>query len=77
MLKFSKDDAISLREAAEVLPGNPSPATLSRWAHHGVRGTRLATVLVGGRRYTTPAAINTFLGALSDPCPQGGPSDTA
>jgi hypothetical protein len=59
------DTCFALRQAAKILPGNPSRSTLSRWVHHGVRGVRLETVLVGGRRYTTRAAIDEFLVALS------------
>jgi len=39
----------------------PSRATAERWVRTGVRGIRLKTVTVGGRRYTTENAIRAFL----------------
>jgi hypothetical protein len=65
MLPITPADSLTLRQAAELLPGEPTRSTLSRWAHHGVRGVKLATFLVGGRRYTTKDAIDQFVRALS------------
>jgi hypothetical protein len=65
MISFDREHAVTLRQAAAILPGHPTRTTLSRWAHHGVRGVRLATFLVGGRRFTTREAISEFIEALS------------
>ncbi len=66
MISFSNEHSLSLRQAAELLPGHPKRSTMHRWTHQGVRGVRLATFLVGGRRYTTPEAIEAFIRALSE-----------
>jgi hypothetical protein len=56
---------ISFAEAARRLPrlrnGRPvSPATLWRWASHGLRGVRLETVRVGGTCCTSLEALRRF-----------------
>lgn len=73
MLPLSQQ-TLSLRQASNILPGNPSRSTLSRWAHHGVHGVKLDTILVGGRRFTTSEAIEHFIAALSQ---KEGPGDAA
>ncbi len=40
-------------------------ATIWRWSTHGVRGARLETVLIGGVRYTSGAAVTRFVEALN------------
>ena len=44
----------------------PSPATLWRWALRGVRGRRLETVMVGGRRYSSREAFQRFIVGLNE-----------
>jgi len=66
MCRIEPTAAISLREAAKLLPGNPSRTTLSRWTHHGVRGVKLATILIGNRRYTSRDALEHFIGATNE-----------
>lgn len=36
-------------------------ATIWRWVLHGVRGQRLPTILVGGRRYVLKSDLEAFL----------------
>lgn len=64
------ETTIPLAEAARRLPrlraGRPvSPATLWRWASHGLRGVRLETVRVGGTTCTSTEALSRFFAALS------------
>ncbi len=54
-------DALSLSEAAKAIPGRPHVSTLWRWATRGVRGVRLRTFVIGGRRFTDVAAIEEFI----------------
>lgn len=54
---------LSLSEAAKILPGTPHLSTLHRWRLRGVRGVKLETCLVGGRRYTSVEAVDRFLAA--------------
>jgi hypothetical protein len=46
-------------------PGRPNLSTIWRWRNRGVRGHRLETILVGGRRYTSREAITRFLAAIN------------
>lgn len=54
------EELISLTAAAKTLPGRPSVVTLWRWRNRGVRGVKLETVLIGGRRYTSREALARF-----------------
>jgi hypothetical protein len=60
---------VPFAEAARQLPrlrrGRPvSPATLWRWASHGLRGVHLETCRVGGTTCTSLAALRRFFAAL-------------
>lgn len=54
-------------EAAKLLPrqSRPSYTTWWRWSRRGIRGVRLDTVLCGGRRMTSAAALARFLAAVT------------
>jgi hypothetical protein len=52
---------IPFTQAADHVPGRPHVATLHRWRLKGVRGRKLATILIGGRRWTSIEAIQAFL----------------
>lgn len=75
-LSVALQDAVTLAQAAQFLPGKPHPATLWRWSTHGVRGTRLETWTVGGRRFTTLAALEKFLQLLNTAGPKAGVEHT-
>jgi Protein of unknown function (DUF1580) len=49
------------------IASHPSPATLYRWALKGIRGVKLETVMMGGRRYTSDEAVDRFFARLSQP----------
>lgn len=66
-LSVALQDAVSLARAAELLPSKPHVATVWRWATRGVKGVRLQTWTVGGRRFTTIPALEQFLRALNTP----------
>ncbi len=51
---------LTLAEASEKLPGNPSISSLRRWHAIGVHGIRLKTRMLGGRRHTTEEWANEF-----------------
>ena len=65
MIDLSAEIPISLREAAQQAPVPPHQSTLDRWWRRGVRGVRLETFLVGGRRFTTRAAMLRFIEATT------------
>jgi hypothetical protein len=52
-------------EASRLLPNKPNPATLWRWRTKGIRGVRLTTVMVGGRRFVDTAELDRFIAAVS------------
>ena len=56
---------MSLSDACLLLPKtngkHPNPRTLSRWGKVGIRGVRLSIERVGGRWYTSEAAIESFV----------------
>jgi hypothetical protein len=56
---------LTLADAARLLPKRPNPATLWRWRTKGVRGVKLETVLIGGRRYVSRAALRQFIDAVT------------
>ena len=65
------DDLLSFAEAARTLPGKPSPSTIWRWSRRGVvardgQRVRLRCVRLGGRMFTTRAAILAFGEALAE-----------
>jgi hypothetical protein len=67
MIDINHEDLQLLGEACHTIPGKPHVSTLIRWAMRGVRGIRLETVIVGGRRFTSVQAIERFLARLNEP----------
>ena len=69
---------IPFNSAREAFPGGKrlSLATLHRWRLHGVRGTRLETILIGGSRYTSTEAIQRFVEA-QNPAESAEPAITS
>ena len=56
----------TLAEAARTLPGGPvHVSTIHRWRIKGIRGVRLSTILRGGIRCTSDAAIERFFAATT------------
>jgi hypothetical protein len=58
------EDFISLKEVPLYLPKRHGKkvhySTIYRWATKGVRGQVLASILIGGLRYTTVEALHAF-----------------
>jgi hypothetical protein len=65
MIDIEIEEMHLLARASTAVPGKPHVTTLYRWALHGVRGVRLETVIVGGRRFTSREAIGRFLATLN------------
>lgn len=64
-LTESLKDALTLSRAADFFSPVPHVSCVQRWATRGTRGVKLQTWLSGGRRVTTPAAIEQFLMELN------------
>ncbi len=63
-IDIDTEDIITLSEAAGLVPPRGiSTATMTRWVQHGVRGAKLETVIVGGRRLTSREALARFFAA--------------
>lgn len=76
----TKETLVTFSDARCAFPGGRrvSLATLHRWRLSGVRGNKLQTCLVGGRRHTSAEAISRFITALNaDVAPQTAPAFTA
>lgn len=58
-------ELFSLAQAAKLLPGRPHISTLHRWRLKGVKGVKLDTVVVGGRRFVTREALERFVQATT------------
>ena len=68
MINASEDEAlITFNVAAKHLPtgSRPSDATWWRWWRKGIKGVRLRTAVVGGRRFTTAAWLAQFISAVT------------
>ncbi len=52
------------RVPAEV-PGRIHRATAHRWRQRGVRGVKLESILIGGRRYTSLEKLSEFFAATT------------
>ena len=61
MIDIHVEHMLSISAAARELPGHPHVSTLWRWINHGVRGIRLQTVLIGGKRYTSRESLQAFV----------------
>ena len=77
MIDLSTETLIPWQQVAKFVPGQPHLSTLHRWRLKGVRGRRLETLSVGGRRFTSLQAITRFIDAgNSSDAPQTAPTFT-
>ncbi|WP_442485133.1 DUF1580 domain-containing protein [Aeoliella sp. SH292] len=58
-MKLFEESRLSLTKLAQQQDVNVS--TVWRWAQRGVRGVRLETLCIGGRRFTTNEAWGRFV----------------
>ncbi len=64
-LRLLAEDVIRLSEVSAELPGRVDVSTVWRWAQRGVRGVKLETVTIGGKRMTSRQAVSRFIAATS------------
>lgn len=60
-IDLSAETPLSIAEAAAIIPGSPSLASVWRWVLKGVRGNQLESLMIAGRRFTTHEAIDRFI----------------
>jgi len=63
MIDPATETLIPFQEAGRRIPGNPSVCALHRWRLSGVRGAKLETLLVGGKRFVSAESIARFIAA--------------
>jgi len=63
MLDYRAEELVPLSQIAALIPGRPHKSSVWRWATVGVRGIRLATVVIAGRRYCSREAVDRFIAA--------------
>ncbi len=67
MIDLTQERAISLPEAARMVPPKGVHlSTLYRWFQHGIRGIRLETAMIGGKRVTSEEALDRFFRCTSE-----------
>lgn len=68
-MNIANETIISMTEAARMIPGRPTTATVWRWTTRGVAGIKLESLKIGGRRLTSREAVERFMAACdaSDP----------
>ena len=71
MIDPKNEVLIDFAEAAKNLPRKPSGKavhvrTVARWALYGIRGIRLDSLCIGGRRVTSKEACHRFFEALTE-----------
>lgn len=66
-IEIDGEPLITFNEAAPYLPTNcrPSLSTWWRWWRKGLKGRKLKTVCVGGKRYTTPTFIREWIAEVT------------
>src|SRR4051794_8951254 len=67
MIDIHVEHTFPLSRMRDHVPSRPSPATAFRWAMEGIRGIRLETLMIGGRRYTSREAVVRFLARRNEP----------
>jgi hypothetical protein len=60
MIDLATESLLSITDAAKSLPGRPHVSTLHRWRLRGIRGIKLETILLGGKRLTSREALQRF-----------------
>ena len=75
MVDISSETILSLAEAARSQPTRPNLSTVWRWVQRGVRGVRLETAMIGGRRVTSVQALSRFHAAVTSAA-DGSPRPT-
>jgi hypothetical protein len=64
--KLLSEDLKSFCEATRIVGKKIHVSTLHRWADRGVRGRKLESIFIGGRRFTSLEAIERFLTPVAE-----------
>jgi hypothetical protein len=66
MFNPDKEERISFKQAAELVPVPVTKYTVRNWALFGAHGVRLEYLKIGGRYYTSAEALQRFLDRCRD-----------
>lgn len=67
-IDFATEEILTLHEACKLVkPKDASLATMHRWVTKGIRGVKLETIAVGGRKLTSKEAWFRFVAAQNAP----------
>ena len=66
MIDINHEQLFPVNDVPKHCPGRPHKSTVWRWVQRGVRGHRLETILVGGRRFCSFEAIFRFVEATTE-----------
>jgi hypothetical protein len=82
MIDLATETLLSLTDVAKSLPGRPHVSTLHRWRMRGIRGIKLETTKLGGKRLTSREALQRFAdrttaAASGEPTPVRTPAQRA
>lgn len=61
MSDILSETPVPISAAPKHVPGRPHAATIFRWHQRGIKGVRLETYVVGGKRYTSKEALRRFI----------------
>ncbi len=80
MIDPEAEELLPLKAICDMFPGRSgrgvSLSTVWRWVLVGRRGCRLDSLIVGGTRYTSKAAVRLFVEALNSGDPSAGKDDS-
>jgi hypothetical protein len=65
MIDFKREQLLTLREAAAMLPGPTSYKTVFEWVSKGYKGIKLEALKLGGRWITSADALQRFAEAIT------------
>lgn len=70
MPSLLNEEHYSLAQVAQHL--GVHVGSVLRWTHHGVRGKKLHSVFIGGRRFVTRSSLWDFIASEVSPADSGG-----
>jgi hypothetical protein len=62
---LAAEQLLTISQAAKQFPSRPCTRTVWRWADRGIHGTKLETIRIGAKRFTSQAAIDRFISELN------------
>lgn len=64
-MALDNEHLLTPAEATREFPGRPALRTIWRWMQRGVRGVKLESITIGGRRFTSREAGQRFIEATT------------